>query len=412
MTDTTDTTGTGADAESPVEALYMNMGMQVMFDLAAPQPNYKELIEAGGYVEAMPGMGLSFKRENTEFVLRHNEFFSNHAESFSAGLRPLVPLNVDPPRHGKYRKLLDPLFAPKRMDEQEADITRRVNGYIDTFIDRGECNFSEEFAELFPSSVFLGLMGLPEEELRMFLRMRDGILHPEKWDPEALSDPEKRIAVSQAAGAEIYEYFGNLVDERANHPANDIVTKFLAAEIDGDKLTKDEILDLFFLFLIAGLDTVSDTLTCSYAFLATHPEHRMQIVENPAIIPSAVEELLRWESPVPSGMPRTCVADVELPSGVKVTKGTAVLPSFGAANVDPSAYDDPFEVRFDRESNPHIAFGGGVHRCLGSHLARRELRVTLREWHRRIPEYRIKPGHETLEYPPGLRHVKDLTLSW
>jgi cytochrome P450 len=111
-------------------------------------------------------------------------------------------------------------------------------------------------------------------------------------------------------------------------------------------------------------------------------------------------------------MTRTCVQDVELPSGVNVAKGTAVLPSFGAANVDPLTYDDPFEVRFDRESNPHIAFGGGVHRCLGSHLARRELRVTLREWHRRIPEYRIKPGHEKLEYPTGLRHVKDLTLTW
>ena len=360
MTDTTE--------DEAAAALYAQMGMQVMFDLAAPQPNYKTLIEEGGWVEAMPGMALSFLRENTEFVLRHHEFFSNHAESFG-GLRPLVPLNVDPPRHGKYRKLLDPLFAPKRMDEQEADITRRVNGFIDTFIDRGECNFSEEFAELFPSSVFLGLMGLPEDEMRMFLRMRDGILHPEKWDPEALADPEKRMAVSKAASAEIYEYFGNLVDERTSQPADDIVSRFLAAEIDGEKLTKDEILDLFFLFLIAGLDTVSDTLTCSYAFLATHPAHRMQIVDNPEIIPSAVEELLRWESPVPSGMPRKCIHATELPSGVMVAEGTAVLPSFGAANIDPSAYDDPFEVRFDRESNPHIAFGGGVHRCLGSHLA-------------------------------------------
>ena len=412
MSEATDEKVPTDEAVPKTSSAYMEIGMQAITDLAAPQPSYKALIEEGGYVQAMPEMALSFKRENTEFVLRHHEYFSNHAESFGAGLRPLVPLNVDPPRHGKYRKLLDPLFAPKRMDEQEADITRRVNGYIDTFIDRGECNFTEEFAELFPSSVFLGLMGLPEEELRMFLHMRDGILHPEKWDPEALTSPEKRDAVARAAGAEIAEYFGNLVDKRRTKPANDIVTKFLAAEIDGEKLTKDEILDLFFLFLIAGLDTVSDTLTCSYAFLATHPEHRMQIVDNPAIIPSAVEELLRWESPVPSGMPRMCVEDVELPSGVKVSKGMAVLPNFGAANVDPSAYDDPFEVRFDRETNPHIAFGGGVHRCLGSHLARRELRVTLREWHRRIPEYRIKPGHEALEYPPGLRHVKDLTLSW
>jgi cytochrome P450 len=324
----------------------------------------------------------------------------------------MIPLNVDPPMHSKYRKLLDPLFAPRRMDEQEEDITRRVNGFIDQFIDRGECNFTEEFAELFPSSVFLGLMGLPEDEMRMFLRMRDGILHPQKWDETALGDDDARTAVMKAAGQEIYEYFGNLIDERRKAPATDIITRFLDAEIDGEKLSKEEILDICFLFLIAGLDTVSDTLTCSYAFLATHPEHRQMIVDDPSIIPVAVEELLRWESPVPTGVPRIAQCPVDLPTGAHVETGTAVMVNYGAANMDPSAYEDPLDVRFDRDNNPHIAFGGGVHRCLGSHLARRELRVTLREWHRRIPEYRLKPGHEVLEYPPGLRHVKDLTLTW
>ncbi|TML18461.1 MAG: cytochrome P450, partial [Actinobacteria bacterium] len=127
------------------------------------------------------------------------------------------------------------------------------------------------------------------------------------------------------------------------------------------------------------------------------------IVDHPAIIPIAVEELLRWESPVPSGVPRLAKCPVHLPSGARVDEGTMVMPSYGAANMDPSVYDDPLEVRFDRENNPHIAFGAGVHRCLGSHLARRELRITLKEWHRRIPDYRLKPGHEELEYPPGLR---------
>ena len=136
------------------------------------------------------------------------------------------------------------------------------------------------------------------------------------------------------------------------------------------------------------------------------------IVDDASVIPAAVEELLRWESPVPMGVPRLAKCPVDLPTGAHVDEGTAVMPNYGAANMDPSAYDDPMDVRFDRTNNPHIAFGGGVHRCLGSHLARRELRVTLREWHRRIPEYRIKPGHEELEYPPGLRHVKDLTLVW
>jgi cytochrome P450 len=299
------------------------------------------------------------------------------------------------------------------MDEQEEDITRRVNSFIDRFIDQGECNFTEEFADLFPSSVFLGLMGLPEEELHMFLRLRDGILHPEKHDPDALFDMDKRLAVMNATGEEIYQYFGGLIDKRATtEPANDIVTRFLGAELDGEKLTREDILDILYLFLIAGLDTVSDSLTCFYAFLATHPDHRRQIVEDPSIIPSAVEELLRWESPVPSGVPRVATEDTELPNGHKVREGTAIMISYGAANVDPRTYPDAFDVRFDRAENPHIAFGGGVHRCLGSHLARRELRVTLREWHRRIPDYWIKPGHEVLEYPPGLRHVKDLMLCW
>jgi len=404
MTDVTD--------EGAAASAYQQMAMGAMMDLADPQERYLDLIAQGGFVEPMPGMALSFLRANTEYVLRHHEEFSSVMDMNLGNVRPMIPLNVDPPMHSKYRKLLDPLFAPRRMDEQEEDITRRVNGFIDSFIDRGECNFSEEFAELFPSSVFLGLMGLPEDEMRMFLRMRDGILHPEKADENALVDGDARMAVMKAAGEEIYEYFGNLIDERTKNPAEDIITRFVKAEIDGERLTKEEILDICFLFLIAGLDTVSDTLTCSYAFLATHPEHRQMIVDDPSIIPLAVEELLRWESPVPTGVPRIAKCPVDLPNGAHVETGTAVMPSYGAANMDPSAYDDPMDVRFDRESNPHIAFGGGVHRCLGSHLARRELRVTLREWHRRIPEYRIKPGHEKLEYPPGLRHVKDLTLIW
>jgi cytochrome P450 len=405
MTEITEEPTTAASA-------YEQLAMGAMVDLAAPQERYLQLIASGGFVEPMPGMALSFARINTEYLLRHHEQFSSAMDMNIGNVRPMIPLNVDPPMHSKYRKLLDPLFAPRRMDEQEEDITRRVNGFIDTFIDRGECNFTEEFAELFPSSVFLGLMGLPEDEMRMFLRMRDGILHPEKWDENALLDADVRTKVMAAAGQEIYEYFGNLIDERRENPTGDIITRFVQTEIDGEKLTRNDILDICFLFLIAGLDTVSDTLTCSYAFLATHPEHRQMIVDDPSIIPAAVEELLRWESPVPMGVPRLAKCPVDLPTGAHVDEGTAVMPNYGAANMDPSAYDDPMDVRFDRTNNPHIAFGGGVHRCLGSHLARRELRVTLREWHRRIPEYRIKPGHETLEYPPGLRHVKDLTLTW
>src|SRR5579859_7639343 len=204
--------------------------MTQSFDISSPQADYRAGIEAGGFFEPAPGMAIALDRATVEHVLRHHELFSSRIEMRLGNVRPLIPLNVDPPQHSKYRKLLDPLFAPKRMDEQEEDITRRVNGFIDQFIDRGECNFTEDFAELFPSSLFLGLMGLPEQDLRMFLRLRDGILHPEKTDPGALFDMDKRMAVNERTGQEIYDYFGSLIDERMVRPADDIVSRFLKAE--------------------------------------------------------------------------------------------------------------------------------------------------------------------------------------
>ncbi|HEY3831471.1 MAG TPA: cytochrome P450 [Acidimicrobiia bacterium] len=410
-----DTADTGADAQDAGHGdlvSQLEMDMNDLGNLAAPQPMYRSAIEQGGVACPMEGVTVTFSRELTDHVLRHHELFSSDGGLDLGNIRPLIPLNVDPPQHGKYRRILDPLFAPKRMDEQDADITARANHFIDAFIDRGECHFTEEFAELFPSAVFLGLMGLPWSELDTFIHLRDGILRPHKTDPNAMFEMDARQAVMRATGLEIYDYFGAQLDDRAARPTDDILTHFLTAEIDGECLTRDEILDICFLFLIAGLDTVSDSLTCFYAFLARNPGHRQRIVDDPSVIPNAVEELLRWESPVPGGVPRIATQDTTLPNGIAISKGDAVMVSYGAANIDPVEFPDGFDVRFDRDVNRHIAFGGGVHRCLGSHLARRELRITLREWHRRIPSYRIKPGHEALDYAPGLRHVSNLVLAW
>ena len=286
---------------------------------------------------------------------------------------------------------------------------KRQNHFIDAFVDRGACNFTEDLAVPFPSAVFLGLMGLPWDELETFLRLKDGILRPGHADGLMLVDPADRLRVQRETGTEIYRYFDTILDRRAAHPEDDILTRFLQTEIDGERLTREEILDICFLFLIAGLDTVTDSLTCFYAFLSQHPDHRRQLVDDPARIPNAVEELLRWESPVP-GVPRMATRDAQV-CGHAITSGSLVSVSVGAANVDPAEFADAFDVRFDRDVNRHLAFGGGVHRCLGSHLARRELRVTLREWHRRIPEYELAPGTE-LAYSPGLRSVDNVQLIW
>jgi cytochrome P450 len=378
---------------------------ETLADASCPQPKYQHLVEAE-VMEAMPGMYMVASRRAVEATFKNSEVFSSEGFLELGNVRPLIPLSVDPPRHLKYRKILDPIFAPKQMDAIEDDVTARVNHFIDQFEARGECHFTHEFAEQFPSAVFLGLMGLPWEELDTFLRLKDGIIRPGTIEMEQ----EERQQIQRDTGQELYAYFDAILDERLASPKDDILSRFNTAEIDGEKLTREEILDICFLFFIAGLDTVTDSLSCFFAFLAQHDDHRRQIVEHPEIIPSAVEELLRWETPVPN-VPRMATTNGCPVEGHTIPQGSFVLVNVGAANVDPAEYDDPMHVRFDRDVNRHLAFGGGVHRCLGSHLARRELRVTLREWHRRIPEYSIKPGVE-LQYAAGLRLVENLELVW
>jgi cytochrome P450 len=384
--------------------------MHSAVDTVNPQPAYRALLEQGGVLEPVPGLVQCFQRADTEFVLRHHELFSNEFDMHLGNDEPLIPINVDPPAHTKYRRLLDPLFAPKRVQALEDDIARRANALIDAFFDRGECNFTGEYAELFPSSVFLDLLGLPQCDMPHLLRLRDGILHPARIDPTP--DPDRRLAVQNETGRAIRDYFGEVIDRRLQYPGEDVLSQVVSAEIEDRRLSRDELVGICHQLLIAGLDTVSDTLTCHFAFLAIHPDHQKQLAADPDLVPGAVEELLRFENSIPSTIRRVVVPEVRLPSGRVVTQGTTVNVSFAAANLDRQTVEDPFEVRFDRTRNPHITFGSGVHRCLGSNLARRELGVTFREWHRRIPHYWLKPGHQELAYPDQIRHVPDLMLAW
>ena len=204
-----------------------------------------------------------------------------------------------------------------------------------------------------------------------------------------------------------YEYFDTALDRILDERTPGLLLDLLEAEIQGERLSRDEITDICYLFIIAGLDTVTDSLCCFYTHLATHPEDRQMIVDDPTLIPNAVEELLRWETPV-SAVARTATEDTEF-NGCPVHKGDSILVMIGAANTDPDGLPDADRVDFRRTSNRHFAFGGGIHRCLGSHLARLELRVVLREWHRRIPHYTVAEGAKPL-WTPMLRACHELPL--
>lgn len=371
--------------------------------LAHPQEGYKMAREVGP-VMLMDGASLIAGDEEVRHVLKHPEVFSSGIDAVRIGqIRPLIPLQIDPPAHKNYRKILDPLFAPKQVAPLEERTRSLVRDLIAKVVDDGHCNFHDAVAEPLPTTVFLELLGLPVSRRKEFIDLKDGIIRPDA------SDPDERQRMVDETGAKIYAVLEEVLAERVAEPKDDFISGFLEAEVDGDTLTHDEIIDICYLFFLAGLDTVTASLDCFTAYLAQHPEHRQQLVDDPSVIPHAIEEMLRWETPV-QGVVRITTEDTEL-AGCPIEKGTTVQVMLGSANTDDKTWDDVETVDFHRPKNKHLAFGGGAHRCVGSHLARLELRVTLEEWHAAVPQYSIADGVELL-YTQGLRSIDNLELVW
>ena len=374
--------------------------------LTAPQTIFPGLRAQGAL--ALGGWGVLVTRSDDIATLLTNPvvFSSGMVTTQTGTERPLIPLQIDPPRHQEYRRVLDPLFSPQHVKEMEGPVTDLARGLVDAIAAENEVDFVQRFSVRFPSQVFLGLLGLPVDELPRFLELKDGFIRPESITGKSRRH-EDSVALLKRTAASIYEYFDSVIAERRLRPGDDIISSFLETEVEGARLSHEDILDICFLFLVAGLDTVSASLDCMMLHLALHPGQRGALVENPSLIPNAVEELLRWESPVMM-VARFATEDTEI-GGCPVRKGQVVTALLGAANTDEKAIPDPDVVRFDRVANRHIAFGRGIHRCLGSHLARLELRVALREWHARIPDYRVPPGFQPA-FTTSIRSLAALPL--
>jgi cytochrome P450 len=350
-----------------------------------------------------PAVYLS-RYDDVLWALRHPEIFSSAVEALSIGQeQPLIPLQVDPPEHTRYRRLLNPEFVPRKIAELEPDVRVLVNGIIDTFADRGHCDFHEELATPLPSTIFLRLMGLPLDDLPMFLRWRDDIVRPDVAPNDFAGAERVRAAASQA----INDYFERSIEQRRRTPDDGLLSRLVHSDIDGERLTQPELLGICHLMLLGGLDTVTATLDCMVAYLARHPERRRQLVEDPSLLPAAVEELLRRESPV-MVVVRILARDVTI-RDVELHAGDHVTLLVGAANADGREFADGDGLDIARDPNRHLAFGAGNHLCLGAHLARLELCVALEELHRRIPDYRI-PDDTEIHYSPGIRQADHLPL--
>ena len=353
------------------------------------------------------GAAMITRFEDVMWALRHPEIFSSEMDiQMALGTeRPMIPQQIDPPAQTRFRKLLDPYFSRKRMAELVPDVRRHANELIDRFYDKGECEFDEAFAIPLPCTAFLHLMGLPLSDLDLFLQFKDDIIRLHKNHPDA-PDP---TPIRAASGKQIYAYFEDVIKQRRANPTDDFMGYLVKVESKGDRLTDNEILDISFLQILAGLDTVTATLGCNLTYLAENPKQRQLLLDDSDLYDGAIEELLRWETPV-TAIPRVLKQDLTL-HGVELKKGELVTLLLGSANTDDAEFEDAQTVDFNRKSNRHIAFGAGAHRCLGSHLARMELRVALETWHERIPHYRIKPG-ETPTFSPGIREALYLPLVW
>jgi cytochrome P450 len=319
----------------------------------------------------------------------------------------MLPIAFDPPEHTRYRHLLyADHFSRRRIELKESEIRALAAELVDAVAGKGECEFVEAVAVPLPAQVFLAMFGLPHVDRDKLIAWKNRILGNSAGTGATEAAPQ---ATAEAA-AELLEYLiGHIARRRAEPDDSDLLGRLLADPSD-ERMSDHELLGLSFQFVLAGLDTVTSALANAMTILASRPDLRQRIVDDPGIIPAAIEELLRIDGPVVT-LPRIATQDVEL-DGMKVAEGCPVHVALAVANRDPAEYANPDAIDFDR-GEAHLAFGIGPHFCLGTHLARLEMRVVLEEWHRRIPTYALTNGAEpAARWPAGLIGVTSVPLSY
>jgi cytochrome P450 len=379
-------TGLGSDPHAAIAALHK--GPRVFYSPVGHQNRGAD----------SKGTWMLTKAADIREMLQRTDLFSS-AQPRSAAMGEtwkFVPLEMDPPEHAIYRTPLSPLFSPARVKQLEERMREIAIELIDGIKDKGECEFVREFGEPFPVRLFLQLMGLPESELPKFRNWADTIVH----------DREQR----GVAMAEVKNFLQSQIAERRAKPGDsDLVTAVIAMQAGERPFNDDEVLGAVFLLFIGGLDTVVSSLAHHFRYLAEHEHDQQRLRGDASLIPDAVEELFRAFSVVTTA--RFVAQDVEF-AGVQMKQGDAVTASTVLSNTDPEEFASPEVVDITRSPNRHNAFSYGPHRCLGSHLARREIQIALEEWLKRIPTFRVRPGAEIRALGGGVLGIESLPLIW
>jgi cytochrome P450 len=295
-------------------------------------------------------------------------------------LNPAPPITTDPPEHKPAKRVLLPPFTPDAVKRLEPRVRAICNELIDEFIADGKCDAAARYTKHIPVRAIAHMLGIPGEDSDLFIR----------WIHEILELGIKDNEVLMRAVHEMTAYFSGHIEQRKQHPTDDLILTLMnARDKNGQPLSDGHVLGSLRLLLIAGIDTTWSAIGASLWHLAKTPADRERLIAEPQLMPTAVEELLRAYSPVT--MAREVMKETVI-SGCPVKPGNMVLLSFPAANRDPAAFADADKVVIDRKENRHAAFGLGIHRCVGSNLARMEMTVAIEEWLKRIPDFRLDPA--------------------
>lgn len=335
-----------------------------------------------------------------QHVVRHPELFSSRYLSIppNPDQPKMIPEMLDPPEHRPYRQMLRPFFESKAIEPLDGRIAAWTDQLLDGVVSKGECDFVEAIGSRLPVAVFMELFGFPMEKFEEFRALVTGFFHSQ-------ASNEKRNELAQAIVGNLAE----LIQARMAEPKDDMISKIIAGEVDGRKLSFEELMSIGFLMFLAGLDTVTNAMSFGMRHLAHDEKLRQRAIDDPGVIPNMVEELLRRYAFVAT--PRYVTQDTEL-GGAQLRAGDCILAPLPLVGWDEALTEDPKTVSVERQYYRHAAFGSGIHTCLGLHLARMELIIFYRAWFGRIGHFRqVAKGDETCR-GGSVMALEHLHLAW
>ncbi len=359
------------------------------------------VLRDAGPVVSMDGWYYLTRREEVLAALRDPELFSSKKAFDELGSPlPLVPIAFDPPEHTRFRKILQPFFSPHTLNDMLPSLQRQAMDIVDAAAAKGQCDIMADIAIPYPSQVFLTLFGLPLKDRDRLVAWKDNVI--------ALTELPSMEGADLTPALELAAYLSEAINERRQNPGRDVLSQVLTGE---DPLDDGEAIGLSFLFVLAGLDTVTSSMGLAMLELARNPELRHTLRGNPEEIKVFVEEVVRLEPPAPI-VPRVTTDAVTI-GGVTLPPNTRVRLCLAAINRDDSDDISTNDVVMDGKVHRHWGFGGGPHRCLGSHLARMELTLIVEEWLKRVPDFELATeGTPQIVFPANTFGLDSLPLRY